>query len=1028
MTRLRILSDDDFDKLYKIPKLNDEERQVVFELDAEDKNYLNTINSIPIKINYILHLGYFRISQYFFSFTFQGVKEDVKFIIKTYFLGTTFPMKQISNRQYYANRQTILKRHEMTLYSKSFHSSILDHLRSLVRQHAVPQYLFDSLLDYCQQHKVVRPAYSTLQTLISDALTTERLRINNKLYTIMDNPLRKSLSDLLKKNDLFYQLTLVKKDQKDFTTNEIRLSVEKNKLLAKIYHSSIEIIKQLGISEQNVAHYAELAGQYTVYGLRNLKQPNLARLYLLCYVHYRFLKINDHLVSSFIHRVNGYIDDADVYQKEAIYQASITDKENRDLAANILSLHINKKVPDSEIRSKSFSIIPKNKFQHFIQKIRKPHLNPEYYRWKYYRDNAHAIKQNTRLTFKVLDFHTKSEPVSKAISFLKTYFDSNKSFNDYKFEDIPLEFIPSSLKRYVIIKARPKKGEKKIKSINADSYEFMLYTIIKKQLGKGIITIRDSISYKSLDDELLESKYWNKCKESILESIKSQLISINIGQILNQLESSLNKRYHEVNQRINSGINNKIKIKYNKKGELVSWKLPYKKAEDSVNNPFYDKLDIITISQIVKFTNHHTGFMKKFTHILPTYNKNRPEESAIVGCLVAKATGNDIYRMKDISDIKEQDLLSTYNNFMRYKTLTSSSDVIINRVAKLPIFEKYTLADYGIHGSVDGQKLETRYNTIKARYSSKYYGLGKGVSAYTLFANCLPLCTKIIGSNEHESHYLLDALKSNTSDIRITAVSGDMHSINRINFILLYIFGYRFMPRFTELDQKARNNMVSFDDLNKYKKYIIKPCKQVNKNLIIKETNNILRILATLALKENTQSNIVRKLSSYKSNDTLKALIELDKIIMSLYILDYVDDEEMRKCVHRSLNRGESYHQLRSAISKVSGKKLIGKTEMELIINNECARLLAICIIFYNAYLLSGIYEYCKSKGMLDECEKIIRLSPVAWQHISLVGKYEFTTSVELPKLDTVMAQLISNLDQAVVVVNTKKFLASKAV
>ena len=64
---------------------------------------------------------------------------------------------------------------------------------------------------------------------------------------------------------------------------------------------------------------------------------------------------------------------------------------------------------------------------------------------------------------------------------------------------------------------------------------------------------------------------------------------------------------------------------------------------------------------------------------------------------------------------------------------------------------------------------------------------------------------------------------------------------------------------------------------------------------------------------------------------------------------------------------------------------------------------------------------------MLDECKKIIRLSPVAWQHISLVDKYEFTTSVELSKLDTVMAQLISNLDQAVVLVNTKKFLSSKA-
>ena len=30
MARLRILSEDDFDKLYKIPKLNNEERQFVF--------------------------------------------------------------------------------------------------------------------------------------------------------------------------------------------------------------------------------------------------------------------------------------------------------------------------------------------------------------------------------------------------------------------------------------------------------------------------------------------------------------------------------------------------------------------------------------------------------------------------------------------------------------------------------------------------------------------------------------------------------------------------------------------------------------------------------------------------------------------------------------------------------------------------------------------------------------------------------------------------------------------------------------
>jgi len=204
----------------------------------------------------------------------------------------------------------------------------------------------------------------------------------------------------------------MEKDQKDFTTHEIRATAEKNKLLKEIYYSAVEIIKQLEISEQNVAYYADLASQYTVYGLRHLKQKNLARLYLLCYVYYRFLKINDHLTSSFVYKVNGYTNDADLYQKDAIYQAQISDKDNREIAANILSLHTNKKVLDHELRGKSFTIVPKHKFQQFIQKLKRPHLTPDYYRWQYYKSNIHGIKQNTRLTFKALNFQTTSHTIS----------------------------------------------------------------------------------------------------------------------------------------------------------------------------------------------------------------------------------------------------------------------------------------------------------------------------------------------------------------------------------------------------------------------------------------------------------------------------------------------------------------------------------------------------------------------------------------------------------------------------------------
>jgi TnpA family transposase len=120
----------------------------------------------------------------------------------------------------------------------------------------------------------------------------------------------------------------------------------------------------------------------------------------------------------------------------------------------------------------------------------------------------------------------------------------------------------------------------------------------------------------------------------------------------------------------------------------------------------------------------------------------------------------------------------------------------------------------------------------------------------------------------------------------------------------------------------------------------------------------VLRILASLALKKTTQSNVVRKLStSKKTNPTLKALIALDEIVMTDYLLSYIDIKAIRVAVQRSLNRGESYHQLSATIAKINGGKMIsGKNEIELNINAECIRMIANIIIHHNATILSAIH------------------------------------------------------------------------
>ena len=157
-----------------------------------------------------------------------------------------------------------------------------------------------------------------------------------------------------------------------------------------------------------------------------------------------------------------------------------------------------------------------------------------------------------------------------------------------------------------------------------------------------------------------------------------------------------------------------------------------------------------------------------------------------------------------------------------------------------------------LYGSVDGQKFAAAEPTIKARYSRRYFGKGKGVVAYTLLANHVPLETELIGANEHESHYVFDIWYHNTSAIVPTTITGDMHSVNKANFAVTHWFGAKFAPRFTSL-QAQLQHLYCASDIAQYEAYLLSPAGQIDRGLITPEKDNVDRIIATLGLKEMSQ-------------------------------------------------------------------------------------------------------------------------------------------------------------------------------
>src|ERR1035438_2750162 len=139
---------------------------------------------------------------------------------------------------------------------------------------------------------------------------------------------------------------------------------------------------------------------------------------------------------------------------------------------------------------------------------------------------------------------------------------------------------------------------------------------------------------------------------------------------------------------------------------------------------------------------------------------------------------------------------------------------------------------------------------------------------------------------------------------------------NKANFAILYWFGLRFEPRFTDLETQLKE-LYCADDLSLYEKCLICPVGQIDRQAIVNEKANIDQIVATLGLKEITQGTLIRKLCTYtQPNPTRRAIFEFDKLIRSIYTLRYLRYPQLQRNVHRSQNRIESYHRLEEHTSE----------------------------------------------------------------------------------------------------------------
>lgn len=617
--------------------------------------------------------------------------------------------------------------------------------------------------------------------------------------------------------------------------------------------------------------------------------------------------------------------------------------------------------------------------------------------WQAVDGQAKRISRHLRPLFVALEF-AATDPDSQwlaALTWVKSVFAKQLRLSQRPLAECPAATLPKRLRPYLL--SFDADGEPT--GLHADRYEFWLYRQVTKRFQSGELYLDDSLQHRHFSDELVSME--EHAQE--LAQMDIPFLRQPVETQLDALASELHKQWRAFNRELKQG--KLTHLEYDKDTQKLTWRKPKGENQKAREQTFYDQLPYCDVADVFRFVNNQCQFLSALTPLQPRYAKKVADTDSLIAVIIAQAMNHGNLVMARTSDIPYHVLESAYQQYLRQASLHEANDGISNAIAALPIFPYYSFDLDVLYGAVDGQKFSVERPTVKARYSRKYFGRGKGVVAYTLLCNHIPLNGYLIGAHDYEAHHVFDIWYRNTSDIVPEVITGDMHSINKANFAILHWFGRRFEPRYTDLNAQLQA-LYCVGDPARYEKCLIQPVGQIDRQLIVSEKANIDRIIATLGLKEMTQGTLIRKLCTYTApNPTRRAIFEFDKLVRSIYTLRYLRDPQLERNVHRSQNRIESYHQLRSSIAQVGGKKeLTGRTDIEIEICNQCARLIANAVIYYNSAILSRLLTKCEATGNAKALAALTQISPAAWRHILLNGHYTFQSDGKVIDLDALVA------------------------
>ncbi|MBA3789574.1 Tn3 family transposase [Patescibacteria group bacterium] len=542
-------------------------------------------------------------------------------------------------------------------------------------------------------------------------------------------------------------------------------------------------------------------------------------------------------------------------------------------------------------------------------------------------------------------------------------------------EDVPTDFIDKDwLKRTVNHDG----------TVNRRWYDLCVMWELRNALRSGRIWVEHSKRYTHLDTYLMPQEVWQTKKSVFFELVAIEPEWDHRRKIL---QTQLKIAFQDLNDQLPDDEALRIE-----NGRIILTPYEGKDEPSPLALQIQDLLPHLQLPELLHEVDTWTNFSR---HLYHAGNANSRIDQLLLhlyAVMLAQARNIDFKQMVDVVDLSYRQLLWCNNWYVREETLQRATDELVNYQYRQPLSHYW---GDGRFSSSDGQRFPVAVRTQNATPLPRYFGYGRGLTFLTWTSNQYSQYGTLVTPPTHrEAAYTLDKILDNDSDLEVKEHTTDTNGYTDLIFALFDLLGMQFAPRLKDISATRLFRMdldITYDNLKALTFH------KSDLDLITRNWDEMLRLVASLKFRWTTPSLIIRKLQSFPRQHILtQALQEYGRIIKTTFILRYYISETYRRRIDAQLNKSENFHALRGHIHSANRGKIRKPYPEQHLNQANCLNLIVNAVAVWNTVYMQSAIQHLQSTGQDIAEADLEQLSPVRYEHINVFGKYSFDSPAAL--------------------------------